>query len=216
MCGRYALDVPGKALHDAFDIKPPIIEFSPRYNIAPSQQVPVVVKAADRALRWMRWGLVNPNSQRLPLRAHINARVETITELAAFRHAYAKRHCLVPATGFYEWAGSAKPKTPTYIHRPSKEIFAFAGLWEPAVDAAQPDPTFCIVTTEARGGIEAIHARMPLVIAASDYQWWLAGEELSPQTLVAHAINTFAMHPVSTLVNSPAHDDARCIAPVAV
>ena len=217
VCGRYALDVPGRALHDAFDIKAPIIEFSPRYNIAPSQRVPVVVKVADVAFEWMRWGLINPKSQRQPVRAHINARVETITQLPAFRHAYAKRRCLVPATGFYEWAGSAKPKTPMYIHRPSRELFAFAGLWEPSLDPARPEPTFCIVTTEARGGIEAIHARMPVVISDLDYDRWLAASEpMSPHTLARRSIDSFAMYPVSLHVNSPRVDDAACIAPAAV
>lgn len=213
VCGRYALDVPGRALHDAFDTKPPIVDFSPRYNIAPSQRVPVVVKASYRVFEWMRWGLVNPKSQRLPVRSHINARVETLSKLATFRGAYAQRRCLVPATGFYEWASSTKPKTPMYIHRPSREIFAFAGLWEPSVDPARPEPTFCIVTTQARGGIEVIHERMPVVLAASDYERWLTGGPMSSQTLAEHALHTFVMHAVSPRVNTPAYDDVACIMP---
>jgi putative SOS response-associated peptidase YedK len=218
MCGRYTLATDGRTLAGEFDIGGPV-EWRARYNITPSQTALTVTTddGGRRQASAMRWGLVPfwakdiKQGYRL-----INARAETVAEKPAFRAAYRKRRCLVLADGYYEWARRGERKQPYHIHRQSAAPFAFAGLWErwQPDESATPLISYSIITCSANERLREIHDRMPVVLAKSQYAAWLdPNASLSNlAALLAPATDhAFVAVPVSTYVNSPRHDDQRCI-----
>ena len=224
MCGRYTLSVPLSNLVDSFDVQPPDFEYPPRFNIAPTQDAPVIAQdQAGRRMGLLRWGLI-PSWAKDPAIGSrmINARSETVAEKPAFRRAFRRRRCLVPADGFFEWKreageGATKgPKTPYWIHRAAREPFVMAGLWE-TWDPGETAPvyTFTVLTTEAVPSIREIHPRMPVILPASAHDRWLdpkaAAEDLLP--LLRPYGEGIEAYPVSTRVNSPRNDLPECIEP---
>ena len=226
MCGRYTLSVPLSNLVDAFDISPPEFDYRPRYNIAPTQEVPVIAQdERGRRMGLLRWGLV-PSWAKDPAIGNrmINARSETAAQKPAFRSALRQRRCLVPADGFYEWKkegggeGGKPTKTPFWIHRAGGETFAFAGLWERWEPGDGPPLyTFTILTTEASPEIRHIHPRMPVILPTATRPSWLDASS-DPVPLLDSLRNSAGLplqaHPVSSLVNSPRNDLPACIEPV--
>lgn len=179
MCGRYAITLPPAAMRETFGYREQP-NFPPRYNIAPTQPVPVVLPH-DGALRFllMRWGFLPgwvKDPRDFPL--VINIRVETAAEKPSFRHALTRRRCLLPADGFYEWRrdGSARQATPEpfLFRRPDRAFFAFAALWETwhSPDGSEID-TVAMMTGPANGTMAAIHHRCPVIIDPRDYHSWL-------------------------------------------
>jgi putative SOS response-associated peptidase YedK len=178
MCGRFAFFSAHEATVRLFGLPAttPLIE--PRYNIAPTQFVPVVRLDAQHArqLAMLYWGLVPHWAREKSIGARmINARAETLAEKPSFRTAWRKRRCLVLASGYYEWQDSAAGKQPHFIRRVNSEPFAMAGLWEswleqPGAEALQ---SCTIITTEAGGALAQIHHRAPVLIQPSDYERWL-------------------------------------------
>src|SRR6188508_115128 len=166
MCGRFVITSPPEALRQIFGyLEQP--NFPPRYNIAPTQPVPVVIlENGGRHFRLMRWGLIpswvkDPRSFTLL----INARSETIREKPAFKNAIKRRRCLIPADGFYEWKLGAPPKQPYFIHAKSGEVLAFAGLWETWTGPnGEEVDTAAIITTGANETLSPLHHRMPVII----------------------------------------------------
>ena len=224
MCGRYTLSVPLSNLVDSFDVQPPDFEYPPRFNIAPTQDAPVIAQdQAGRRMGLLRWGLI-PSWAKDPAIGSrmINARSETVAEKPAFQRAFRRRRCLVPADGFFEWKreageGATKgPKTPYWIHRAAREPFVMAGLWE-TWDPGETAPvyTFTVLTTEAVPSIREIHPRMPVILPASAHDRWLdpkaAAEDLLP--LLRPYGEGIEAYPVSTRVNSPRNDLPECIEP---
>jgi putative SOS response-associated peptidase YedK len=213
MCGRYILSAPPEAIADHFDLRevPP---FAPSWNIAPTRLVPVVRENADgeRECVLLRWGLI-PSWAKDPAIGSrmINARAETVVDKPAYRAAFRKRRCLVPANGFYEWKPEGRYKQPYLLRLADVPLFALGGLWEhwrsPDGDEIQ---TFTIVTTAAAAAIRPYHDRMPLVVARPDYDEWLSspnpGELLKPFDGAA-----FEIFPVSRRVNGVANDDAALV-----
>ncbi|MFH1763985.1 MAG: SOS response-associated peptidase [Gemmatimonadota bacterium] len=224
MCGRYTLSVPLSNLVDAFDVHPPDFGYPPRFNIAPTQDAPVIAQDQEgRRMGLLRWGLI-PSWAKDPAIGSrmINARSETVAEKPAFRRAFQRRRCLVPADGFFEWRrdsgeGAAKgPKTPYWIHLAGRAPFVMAGLWERwDPEGAAPLYSFTILTTEAAPAIEEIHPRMPVILPAGARDRWLdpaaTSEELLPLLLpLREGIESY---PVSSRVNSPGNDLPECIEP---
>lgn len=177
MCGRFSLSTDKDDLQSRFGIDPTGILLKPRFNIAPSQLHPVVVVEDDkRVLRMMKWGLVPPWSAdpKIGYRM-INARAEGVDTKPSFRSAFKRRRCLIPAAGFYEWAKpDKKTRIPYYIRLKSKELFAFAGLWE--LWGPGKLETFTIITTEANELVAQIHDRMPVILREKDEGTWLDPE----------------------------------------
>jgi putative SOS response-associated peptidase YedK len=195
-------------------------ELAPRYNIAPTQEIAVVgvqPKTGRRGLARLRWGLV-PRESLGGERGLINARAETAWEKPSFREAFARRRCLVPATGFYEWQKlDAKRRQPWLIRLASGRLFAFAGLWEPPTAEPGAVPTCTILTTEPNDVARPIHDRMPVILDPGDYARWLDPAVTLPGELrpllrpyPAAAMTAF---PVTTAVSNPAFDDPACLAP---
>lgn len=175
MCGRYALTVPPEAVRAllGYTDQP---NFPPRYNIAPTQPVPVVTMANGvRRFTLMRWGFIPGWVKELkgfPL--IINIRTETVREKASFRAAFQRRRALMPADGFYEWHRVGDENRPYLLRRPDRGCFAFAALHETwsSPDGSEID-TVALVNTTANGVIAAIHERSPVILAPDQYATWL-------------------------------------------
>ncbi len=175
MCGRYTITYNIDQLVNELDLPMPDFEFEPRYNIAPSQWVPIISSESPGQLRLHRWGLI-PSWAKDPKIGYkmINARGETLVEKPSFRTAFRRRRCLIPATGFYEWQQTATGRQPMYIRLISGRIMTFAGLWEVWKDAEGRElRTFTIVTTAPNALIAPIHNRMPVIIPPDLRAKWL-------------------------------------------
>lgn len=225
MCGRFAQTHSGKDVAQAFQLAV-TPELSPRYNIAPSQSVSVIVqsrRSGDRQHHAKQWGLVPGWSQDLRIGSKlINARAETVAEKPAFRQAFQRRRCLIVADGFYEWqkAAQGQTKQPYLIQLRERSLFAFAGLWErwrsPETDETRFSCT--ILTTAANAIMTPIHHRMPVILSPSNYDDWLdpthynRGElEACLQPYDAAAMQAIA---ISTAVNSPQNEAAAIQVPI--
>ena len=219
MCGRYSLSTPLDDLVEVFDVPPVTFAHGPRFNIAPTQQAPVV--AADRQgtrMGLMRWGLVPSWAKGASIGSRmINAQAETIRSKPAFKEATVARRCLVPADGFYEWAKVGSGKVPHWIHDPTGVPLGFAGLWERwKGDGSDPVYSFTIITVEPNETIRPLHDRMPAIVPLEERAIWL---DKTMRTGDALAIlrpyeGELEAYPVSTLVNSPANDMPECVQPV--
>ncbi len=221
MCGRYLLMSSGAGLANwfGFDEGPAL---SARYNIAPSQPIPVVRTMADgdkRECVLVRWGLIPSWAKDAAFAAHtINARAETLSEKPAFRAAFRRRRCLVPADGFYEWLKSGKAKLPHAIRPKDGQPLAFAGLWEHWQGSGGEEiDSATIVTTTANKLLRPLHERMPVILPREHHAAWLdsrrqAPEELLP-LLTPYPDELLALFPVSDWVSNARHEGERCLAP---
>lgn len=221
MCGRFTVTAPGDIAGELGVEVPPEVAAAvePQYNIAPTEPVIAIANRGDtRRAELMRWGLV-PHWAKGPGEGakFINARSETAATKPAFRDALARRRCLVPADGFYEWKREGKLRTPFYITRPDHALFTFAGLWE---RWKQPDGawliTCSILTGPANTLIAPLHDRMPIVVEPEDRERWL-----HPEPLEAVAVEDilrpppdelFEMFEVSREVNNVHNDGPQLIA----
>ena len=211
MCGRYVL-ADMQALYQRFNVQSDAPPAAPRYNVAPTQTMPVVVKHSPNQIVMMRWGLVpawaKDVKQGAPL---INARAETLAEKRTFRQLLSTQRCLVPASGFYEWKATEAGKTPQYIHLKHESLFAFAGLYERSVDEQGTETfTYTIITTTPNAVMASIHNRMPVILRAADEEAWLNPDETEPTQLLPllkpYAAEEMEAYSVSRMVNSPRND----------
>ena len=212
MCGRYALASSTDELVEAFDVPVPTFEWAPRYNVAPSQRAPVVAEdSRGRRMGLLTWGLA-PGWMDDPGPGFINARSESVHTKPAFRDAFERRRCLVPADGFYEWAQEGRGKVPHWLHPAGGGVLSFAGLWDTwSRPGADPRHTFTILTTGANGEVRPIHDRMPVVIVPDSRDAWLSRDTDSAalRALLRPAPDgAFLVRRVSTRVNKTVEDDA--------
>jgi putative SOS response-associated peptidase YedK len=219
MCGRYSF-VPTESIAARFDIQQAQLNLLPRYNVAPSQSMPVVVRNSPNRLVEMQWGLI-PSWSKEP-RAQfstINARAETITKSPVFRGPFKSRRCLVPASGFYEWRQTGQGKQPYCIRLKEEDLFAFAGLYDVWHDGEGNELySYTIITTTPNDLVAPIHNRMPVILQQEDEQVWLDNETDSARLLallVAYPADEMEAYPVSRAVNSPANEGAELLQSVA-
>lgn len=222
MCGRYTITVEPQELAVRFGAHLPAEMIVPRYNAAPTQELPVLTNREPDQIQLFRWGLVpfwadDPSiGNRM-----INARGETVDEKPSFRTAFQRRRCLVPTDGFYEWQKTPAGKQPIRIILKSEELFAFAGLWETWTpngddDAITPLHTFTILTTEPNELVASIHTRMPVVLLPEDERVWLdddAGPDTWKRVIKPYPAERMTAYRVSTRVNSPTNEDPSVIVP---
>ncbi len=222
MCGRYTLIAELDELAAEFGLNEiNDIAISRRYNIAPTQSVPVV-RAMDgvKELAALRWGLIPGWAKDADIgNKLINARSETAAEKPSFRSAFKKRRCIIPASGFYEWKKETGGKQPYYIRRKDETPLAFAGLWESWDGNADSGSleSFTILTTEPNELMRSVHNRMPVILEANDYDKWLnvdgAFKGAAQSLLDPYPDGLLTALQVNKRVNSPRNDDAACLEP---
>ena len=235
MCGRYDLIVNIQALAARFNASLEALavgnegeEWQPRYNIAPSQRNPVVTageQGGDRQLLLMKWGLV-PGWAKEPKTpfSMINARAETVTHKPSFRKSFMSRRCLVPATGYFEWAEAegTQGKQPFRLQAQGlreageAEIVALAGLYDVwRGPEGEELHTYTIVTTQASPGLEALHPRMPVILPREVEDVWLDTSAKDAERLmgllVPYPSEKMNVYPVGKAVNSPRNDQPAVI-----
>ncbi len=217
MCGRYTLTASGQELVDLFGLpEAPVLD--PRYNVAPSQAVPVVrAGAAGRQLVLARWGLI-PHWANDPAIGNrlINARSDTAAEKPSFRDAFRKRRCLIPATGFYEWQKQGGRKQPFHFRLADGRPFAFAGLWEQWDKGEQPVESCTVLTTAANDVVRPVHECMPVILRPGDFSAWLdpLGSPAGLQALLRpYPAGEMEGRAVSRRVNDPRHEGPNCLVP---
>ena len=221
MCGRFSSSSKPEQIKKEFKVavEDPAI-FKPRYNIAPSQMIPVVLdRTGERIVAQLKWGLVPSWAKDALIGSRmINARAETLMEKPSFREAYKSRRCIIPASGFYEWQRAEKgAKQPFYFYLTNKEVFGFAGLWEEWLDKKSGESleTCTIITTEANDVLKPVHDRMPVILKAADYDEWLDTKEANTdklqKLLAPYPPDEMSSHAVSRAVNSPTLDSPELI-----
>ena len=220
MCGRYTLSR-READQLALELGVPVeqlADYQPRYNIAPAQRQWIVrTEYEDREALQARWGLINRWSKdRKTGYKQINARADTVHGRPAFRDAFKKRRCVVPADGFYEWTGPKTARQPLWFHRPDGGLLLFAGLyesWQPEPDVWEP--TYTIITTDANAAVGQVHNRMPVILPEERIDDWLhPGEEDVEKLrgfLLPAADELLISTPVSRRVNSVKNDDPELL-----
>ena len=221
MCGRYAIFGPvSRRNREALEFLEQQQDFTPTYNAAPTQQLPVFRVSArhDRELALLRWGLVPFWAKNAAIGAKlINARGDTVAEKPAFREAFRRRHCLVPMSGFYEWRKVGTGRVPYYVHLLNSDVFGVAGLHEfwPGRDGAAPIESFTIITTDANELMRPLHDRMPAILHESDYEAWLAPKDQDPAALRAllapYPAEEMRAYLVSPRINSAKNDGPELI-----
>jgi putative SOS response-associated peptidase YedK len=225
MCGRFTLRTSADALAKYFleatiDVSLPFLK--PRFNIAPTQMIAALRSDEQGAAEYheFRWGLIPSWAKDAKIGyTMINARGETIAEKPAFRAAFKRRRCLIPADGFYEWKAVGKLKKPSYIYATDDRPFCFAGLWEYWESPEAVIESATIVTTSANDFMRDLHDRMPVILKPSDFRSWLdvntSVDEL--KELIRPIDNDFlTRHEVATTVNSAKQDQASFIEPLPV
>lgn len=230
MCGRFVATTPSGALAARFSVDEIADEGpAPSWNVAPTADVRAVVRSrrtGARRLGTLRWGLVPHWAENISVGAKmINARAETVASKSAFRDALARRRCIIPADGFYEWqsVGGGKLKQAYLVRRADGEPMALAGLWESwrAPDATEDEwlRTCAIVTTRANDDLLTIHPRMPVVLDPGAWEGWLDSDMLDAEAAVAllgpAPTDALVHYPVGNAVNDARHDGPELAEPLA-
>jgi putative SOS response-associated peptidase YedK len=223
MCGRYRLSRRKQIVAAHFSSASGEEDWNPRYNIAPTQLVPVIrqnPKQPIRELSLLRWGLI-PSWMKDSSGAAtmINARSETVGTKPAFRDALKSRRCLIPADGFYEWQRVGKTKQPYCFEVGNAQMFAFAGIWDRWKDPSGNWVKTCsILTTTSNTLTSAVHDRMPVILDPDSYDLWLdpgmQDASAACDMLKPYDAHLMRCYPVSTRINHVANDDDECSAPV--
>jgi putative SOS response-associated peptidase YedK len=227
MCGRFNVLTSAQGFVDLLEIMVNIdrkLDESPRYNVAPTQQVLAARRhsnASDAEMVRLRWGLIPQWAKDMTIGSRmINARSETVAIKPAFKKSFQHRRCLIAANGWYEWRKIDDRKQPYFIHRKDAAPFFFAGLWArwqgPDNQGQATALESCtILTTEASSTLEKIHPRMPLVLDRGLYEQWIDSSIVEIETLnqimERCARDVFDAYPISTYVNKPTHDSPACL-----
>jgi putative SOS response-associated peptidase YedK len=220
MCGRFSLHTPESKIREAFNrVHTRSLGLKPRYNIAPSQDIPIIRDTdTSREMVMVQWGLI-PAWSREPRTKYstINARIESVAQKPAYRMPFRHRRCLIPADGFYEWKVINGNKIPHHIRMKDGSVFAFAGLWDHWEGEEQTLDSCTIIVMPANEVMKPVHERMPAIIAPAHYDLWLDSRVTEKQEIIQYLNSApssqLTAYPVSTRVNSPKHDDIECIQP---
>ena len=223
MCGRYRLSRRKQLVEEYFDTVSDEPEWAPRYNIAPTQPVPVIRQNPTEPSAGDVFDAMGPDSvlgeELLSGPPMINARSETAATTPAFRDPMKFRRCLIPADGFYEWQRTAGAKQPFCFEVNDGELFAFAGIWDRWKDQSGQWIKSCsILTTTPNAVTSSVHDRMPVILDRDGYDLWLdpgmTHIEAVSQMLKPYDARLMRCFPVSARVNRVMNDDAECSVPV--
>jgi putative SOS response-associated peptidase YedK len=217
MCGRYTLTVDIKTIAEKFGV-PASLETTPRYNVAPTQEVVTIMRNGTSHLALLRWGLIPSWAKDESIGSRmINARAESLAEKPSFKGLLRSKRCLIIADGFYEWKQENGSKTPMYITLKNGDPFAFAGLWDQWKSPDGQQVRSCtIITTEPNDVLAPIHNRMPAILLPGAYEDWLNPDLRDDQALshwlAPYPAEEMTARAVSRLVNDPKHDSPELIA----
>jgi len=220
MCGRFTTTIDLEEIARYFKIKTTEGEYTPLYNAAPSQEIPVVLGKDNRKLAFFRWGLIPSWAKDPGIGSKlINARAETLTEKPSFRRAYKQGRCLIPADSFFEWKKEGRNKTPYRIFMRNNSPLGMAGLWDIWSPPGRPPLYSCaIITTKANSLLQPLHDRMPVIIRPQDYDLWLdtsvQEHAVLNSLLIPYPPEEMDIYQVSPLVNSPLNNSPDVIKPV--
>lgn len=222
MCARFTASFEFREIKVRYKLQRDLPFLGRRYNIAPSQEVPVIIRNGGKnELKIMRWGLVPSWApDRSIANRMINARAETISEKPSFRSLVERQRCLIPADGFYEWRREGSGKVPVWFHLKKKEPFAFAGLWDVSRDVeGEMLHSFTIITTVPNALLRRVHNRMPVMFDSLQGKQWLDPRLSTRAADIAMVLAPFpselmGSHDVSPLVNKPEFDSSDCINPI--
>jgi putative SOS response-associated peptidase YedK len=215
MCGRFALYADEAEIVAHFQLKSGFI-MRPRYNIAPSQMIPVIT-TLGKQIEFCRWGFVPywAKDEVMAKTGHINARSETLAEKPTFKDAFKNHRCLIPASGYFEWRLIAGKKQPYYISIKETTLFSFAGIWSTwQAPNGESQTTCAIITAPATGVLQKVHDRMPILIHAEYYEKWLSSK--TPLSEIKDLLSQqkspeFMIHPVSKSMGDPKIEGMSCI-----
>jgi putative SOS response-associated peptidase YedK len=219
MCGRYCITSAPEAIRRLFRY-PEQPNFPPRYNVAPTQPVPIVrMEGGERHFALVRWGLI-PSWVKDPkgFSLLINARGETVNDKPAFRNAMKRRRCLFPADGFYEWKGEGAGKRPYFARPVAGGPVAYAGLWETWIGPnGEEMDTAAIVTTQANAEMATVHHRAPVMVPPEQFDFWLdcanVDEKLALEALGPAPDGSMEVYEISSAVNRVANDSPKLLEP---
>ncbi|MCB2181318.1 MAG: SOS response-associated peptidase [Desulfobulbaceae bacterium] len=216
MCGRFALETTAEQLSLFFNLRKKVT-LAPRYNIAPSQPIPIIREIDGRKFSMVRWGLIPhwAKDSKIGYKL-INARAETVAEKPSFRDAFKSRRCLIPTTGFYEWKTEGKSKRPYFIKMKNGALFAMAGIWESwrNPDDGKIIESCAIITTEANGIVGKIHDRMPVIIPQESSGLWLSSSrdgERFRAYMQPYSPFKMTSYQVSGMVSDPKNEGPGCM-----
>lgn len=215
MCGRYGL-IPGGNFYQRFRAENKVEGLKEKYNIAPGIIMPVVIRDGNNLIQLMTWGFI-PHWAKDPKIGYqmINARSESLLEKPAFREAFLRQRCLVPASGFFEWKKEGPEKIPFYIKMKNDSLFAFAGLYDSWIDSQGKEvKSYTIITTQPNELISQIHTRMPAILDGNEENIWLDKEtSIDKLSAILHSFQCedLIAYPVSKLVNNPENDTPEII-----
>jgi len=221
MCGRYVFTSPLEAIQRMFKFDQ-MTNLAPNYNVAPTHEMPIVrsdKRGQNHELTKARWGLIPhwAKDEKIGY-STFNARADTVATKPAFRDAYKKQRCLVPANGFFEWQKTGtgkKDKQPYLIRLRGGDLFAFAGLWSWWKNPAGEEITsYTIITTEPNELLKPIHNRMPVILSPTHYEWWLDPEADGVELLKPFSADEMEAFPVSKRVGLVKNNDPELIEPL--
>ncbi len=217
MCGRFARINTAKEIKEFINLDQIEIQLGPSYNVAPTQDVAVIIENGCSTLTAMRWGLIPFWAKDISIGSKlINARGETVDEKPSFKYSFQKRRCLIVANGFYEWQKLGSNKTPYYVHLKDKHLFCFAGIYDNWKSPDGNKITSCsIITTDAIKSLKTIHPRMPVILPRENFSLWFKNNDTNTlkQLLIPYQEHDLDFYEVSTDVNSPANNYSDLIEP---
>jgi len=215
MCSRFVLKSPASSIANLFKVEK-AVDWKPRYNIAPSQAVPVILHPLNqkkRQMKMLKWGFVASWSQ--GGRLVVNVQSENIDEAPVLRESFEKWRCLIPLDGFYEWRHQAKETRPYFFQMKKKQPFALAGLWAEQQVEGQKVESCTILTTTPNDVVKAVHGRMPVIVDEQDYELWLDSDLRDHRELdrlfKPYSADKMESYQVGAWVNNVFHDDPKCM-----
>jgi putative SOS response-associated peptidase YedK len=220
MCARITFTTTAAEVADMFGLAYDLSNPQPRrYNVAPSQPIPVVrVTNGRRELADLRWGLIPRWAENAKRGGFVVARSETVTEKPAFRAAFRSRRCLVPADGFYEWKHVGKKKHPYFFRKAGGGLLAYAGVWDTWNGPGGPVETVAVLTVPANELVKPLHDRMPAIVTEDRFAAWLDPKESRPAKLLPllapYPAEAMESWPVSNRVNAATADEPALLLPI--
>ena len=216
MCGRFSI-TGFEGLEERFQLKIEFPDIKPSYNVAPSQDIPVILSRVSNQLAFFKWGLI-PYWAKDPSIGHkmINARAETVDEKPSFKTCLIRRRCLIVADGFYEWKKEGATKRPHRITLKSEELFGFAGLWDTWKSSTGELVNSCtIITTTPNELMEPLHNRMPVILPREVESVWLdqgiTNSVVLKSLLIPYPAELMTAYEVSPFVNSVKNNGPECL-----